>query len=201
MPKKSMNIDVMKMWKHVFVINVGVQTAVAELSTGKVVVTGTMDAHKLVDYVHRLTRKQVKIVPQPETEALAEKKELEKPEAEEEVEPEEEKEEKEEKKEEENTEIIPKIEEGGNGGNNESKEEKGVEEEKKEVVGDENGVVVNVDGESMKKMMYSYHYYPPLYVIEPPPQLFSDENPNACCISWTHHKINEKEEERVPYCF
>ncbi|KAG2399586.1 Heavy metal-associated isoprenylated plant protein [Vigna angularis] len=158
----------------------GVQTAVAELSTGKVIVTGTMDANKLVDYVHRRTRKQVKIVPQPEPEPLAEKKELENPGAEE-VKHEEEIEEKEEEKPAEDT----KKEEGGNDGNNESKEEKGIEEEevaKKEVVGDENGVVVNVDDESMKKMIYSY-YYQPLYVIEPPPQLFSDENPNACCIS------------------
>ena len=56
-----------------------------------------------------------------------------------------------------------------------------------EVGGDENGVVVlNIDDdESMKRMMYHYYYYQPLCVIEgiPPPQLFSDENPNACCIS------------------
>ncbi|KAF7816612.1 heavy metal-associated isoprenylated plant protein 9 [Senna tora] len=72
----------------------GVQTAVTELSTGKVMVTGTMDANKLVEY----------------------------------------------------------------------------------------NVVVAIDDEGMKRMMY---YYQPLYVIEriPPPQLFSDENPNACCIS------------------
>ncbi|KAK7353459.1 hypothetical protein VNO80_18906 [Phaseolus coccineus] len=163
----------------------GVQTAVAELSTGKVIVTGTMDANKLVDYVHRRTKKQVKIVPQPEPEP-GPKKELEKPAAEE-VKAEEEKEEKEEKKEEEKPAEKPEEEEGGNDGNNESKEEKGVEEEeaKKEVVGDENGVVDNVDDESMKRMMYSYYYQPPLYVIErtPAPQLFSDENPNACCIS------------------
>ncbi|KAK8465272.1 hypothetical protein PHAVU_009G038800 [Phaseolus vulgaris] len=166
----------------------GVQTAVAELSTGKVIVTGTMDANRLVDYVHRRTKKQVKIVPKPEPEPgpkKEENKESEKPGAEE-VKPEEEKEEKEEKEEEKPAE--PKEEEGGNDGNNESKEEKGVEEEeeaKKKVVGDENGVVDNVDDESMKRMMYSYYYQPPLYVIEPtpPPQLFSDENPNACCIS------------------
>jgi hypothetical protein len=49
-------------------INVGVQTAVTEFSTGKVTVTGTMDANKLVDYVYRRTKKQAKIVPQPEPE-------------------------------------------------------------------------------------------------------------------------------------
>ncbi|KAK8658336.1 hypothetical protein V6N13_036544 [Hibiscus sabdariffa] len=39
------------------------------------------------------------------------------------------------------------------------------------------------EDECMKKMIY---YYQPLYVMEripPAPQLFSDENPNACCIS------------------
>ncbi|KAH1112712.1 hypothetical protein GYH30_010794 [Glycine max] len=146
----------------------GVETAVTELSTGKAIVTGTMDANKLVDYVYRRTKKQVKIVSQPEPEAEPEKKEenkeLEKPAAEEAKPDEEEK------------------EEGGKD-ENENKEEKGVEE----VGGDENGVVVlNIDDdESMKRMMYHYYYYQPLCVIEgiPPPQLFSDENPNACCIS------------------
>ncbi|XP_022141144.1 heavy metal-associated isoprenylated plant protein 9, partial [Momordica charantia] len=40
------------------------------------------------------------------------------------------------------------------------------------------------DHENMKRMMYRYYQYQPLYIIEriPPPQLFSDENPNACCI-------------------
>ncbi|XP_004502776.1 heavy metal-associated isoprenylated plant protein 9 [Cicer arietinum] len=116
----------------------GVQTVVTELSTGKVTVTGTMDANKLVDYVYRRTKKQAKIVPQPEAE---------------EAKPEE------------------KKEEGGEDNKNESKEEKGEEEN------------IGVDEESMKRMMY---YYKPLYMIErmpPPPQLFSDENPNACCIS------------------
>ncbi|KAG5067337.1 hypothetical protein JHK86_011068 [Glycine max] len=141
--------------------------AVTELSTGKAIVTGTMDANKLVDYVYRRTKKQVKIVSQPEPEAEPEKKEenkeLEKPAAEEAKPDEEEKE--------------------GGKDENENKEEKGVEE----VGGDENGVVVlNIDDdESMKRMMYHYYYYQPLCVIEgiPPPQLFSDENPNACCIS------------------
>ncbi|CAJ1974495.1 unnamed protein product [Sphenostylis stenocarpa] len=191
----------------------GVQTAMAEFSTGKVIVRGTMDANKLVDYVYRRTKKQVKIVPQPEPEPKPEpepepehepepepekkeeKKELENPGAEE-TKPVEDKEENEEKKEEEKPSEEPKKEEEKpaeeakkeEGGNDDSKKEKGIEEEaaKKEVVGDENGVVVNVnvDDESMKRMMY-YYSYPPLYVIEPtpPPQLFSDENPNACCIS------------------
>ena len=62
-----------------------------EFSTGKVLVTGTMDANKLVDYVYRCTKKHAKIVPQPEPEPekKEESKEVEKP-AEEENKPEEE---------------------------------------------------------------------------------------------------------------
>lgn len=59
----------------------GVQTAETEFSSGKVKVTGTMDANELVDYVYKSTRKQAKIAPQPETEEPKpeEKKEEEKP--------------------------------------------------------------------------------------------------------------------------
>lgn len=157
----------------------GVQTAVTEFSTGKVTVTGTMDANKLVDYVYRRTKKQAKIVPKPEPEPEKkeeeESKEGEKPAAEEEAKPEEN------KKEEEKPTEEPKKEEGG-----ENKEEKGGEESKEETKKEESGAtaMVNIDEEGMKRMMY-YYQYPPLYVIErtPPPQLFSDENPNACSIS------------------
>ena len=122
------------------------QSAETELSSGKVTVTGTMDAGRLVDYVYRHTRKQAKIVPQPTEQKEEGGKEGEKP-AEEAA--------KEEKKEE--------AAEGG-------------EEVKKE--GEE---VINSMEEMAKKMMY----WQSVYVIErvPPPQLFSDENPNACCIS------------------
>ncbi|XP_025980378.2 uncharacterized protein [Glycine max] len=63
-----------------------------EFSTGKVLVTGTTDANKLVDYVYRCTKKHAKIVPQPEPEPekKEESKDVEKP-AEEENKPEEEK--------------------------------------------------------------------------------------------------------------
>lgn len=165
----------------------GVQTATTELSTGKVIVTGTMNAEKLVDYVYRRTKKQAKIVPQPEPEPekKEEKKEEEKPAAEEpkpeEAKPEEKKEENSEKKEEDQkaTEEEPKKQEAGE--NPEKNENK--EEAKKEEGGDQNiEVISSIDDEGMKRMMY---YYQPLYVIEriPPPQLFSDENPNACSIS------------------
>ncbi|GLT41559.1 hypothetical protein SLA2020_156130 [Shorea laevis] len=152
-----------------------VQTAVTEYDTGKVMVTGTMDANKLVEYVYRRTKKKARIVPQPEAqpEKKEEAKEQEKPV--EEAKPEEKKEENTEKKEEEKPQEEAKKEEGEKGGE-EKKEEK--EEGKKE--GEEN---INTEEEVMKRMI---HYYQPLYVIErmpPAPQLFSDENPNACRIS------------------
>lgn len=150
----------------------GVQTAATELSSGKVIVTGTMDANKLVDYVYRRTKKQARIVPQPEPEP---EKKGEAKEAEDQKPAEEEKPAEEAKKEEEN-------------GGDQNKEEKStVEKENKEEGNnkelEENGIIpVDIHEENMKRMMYYYH---PLYVIEriPPPQLFSDENPNACCIS------------------
>jgi type IV secretory pathway VirB10-like protein len=173
------------------IVNVGVQTAVAEFSTRKVTVTGTMDANKLVDYVYKKTKKQAKIVPKPEPEPEKkeeENKEGEKPADEEEAKPEENEGEKaaaeeeakpeENKKEERPTEEPKKEEEG------ENKEEMGGEESKEETKKEESGAVVYIDEEGMKRMMYSYEYHP-LYVIEPArgPQLFSDENPNACSIS------------------
>lgn len=141
----------------------GVQTTVTEYTTGKVIVTGTMDEKKLVDYVYRRTKKQARIVPQPDPEPD------EKPAAEEE-----------------------KKEESGEGpekpaeAEEEKEEEKEKEKKEEEDVGGEDMEVTEematAEEEVMKRMMY---YYQPLYVIErvPPPQLFSDENPNACCIS------------------
>ncbi|KAM5557825.1 heavy metal-associated isoprenylated plant protein 9 [Rosa sericea] len=153
----------------------GVQNAVTDHTSGKVTVTGTMDGDKLVDYVYRRTRKQAKIVPQPEPES--EKKEepaAEKPA--EEAKPEENAE----KKEEEKPAEEAKKEEGGGGESNKEGEEKKEEETKIE---EPNDVVNGIPEEELKRMVQ--HYYQPLYVFEriPPPQLFSDENPNACCIS------------------
>ncbi|XP_030512748.1 heavy metal-associated isoprenylated plant protein 9 [Rhodamnia argentea] len=149
----------------------GVQTAATEFSSGKVVVTGTMDPNKLVDYVYRRTKKQAKIVPQPEPEKQEEKKEGSEPPGD--VKPEGEKEE--EKPQEEKKEGDDKPDGG--------KEEK-AEEAKMEGQEVENLVVYSED--SMNRMVY---HYQPLYIVErlspdsPPPQLFSDENPNACCVS------------------
>ncbi|PRQ60601.1 putative heavy metal-associated domain, HMA [Rosa chinensis] len=139
----------------------GVQNAVTDHTSGKVTVTGTMDGDKLVDYVYRRTRKQAKIVPQPEPEP--EKKEepaAEKPA--EESKPEENAEKKEEEK---------------------PAEEAKKEEEEETKIEEHNDVVNGIPEEELKRMVQ--HYYQPLYVFEriPPPQLFSDENPNACCIS------------------
>ncbi|XP_062119946.1 heavy metal-associated isoprenylated plant protein 9-like [Humulus lupulus] len=161
----------------------GVQTAVTELSSGKVIVKGTMDANKLVEYVYRRTKKQATIVPQPEPEPQPQPEPEPKPEPEkkEEKAAEEEKKPAEEKKPEEAAaaEEASKVEEGKNIDNN------------NENIGENNGEEVmmminngfgSVEEENMKRMI---HYYQPLYVIEriPAPQLFSDENPNACCIS------------------
>ncbi|XP_076954464.1 heavy metal-associated isoprenylated plant protein 9-like isoform X2 [Bidens hawaiensis] len=146
----------------------GVRTVETDVGSSKVTVTGSMDGEKLVEYVYRRTKKQAKIVPQPEPEpepapALepAEKpKEEEKAEEKpaEEAKPEEKPAEKEKKE---------GGDGGGDGGNEEEKEEK---MERMEVI-------------DIQRMMY-YHQYPPMYVMEriPPPQLFSDENPNACSI-------------------
>ncbi|KAF3789238.1 hypothetical protein EJ110_NYTH18912 [Nymphaea thermarum] len=143
----------------------GVQTAETDLASSKVTVTGTMDANKLVEYVYRRTRKQANIVPPPKTEE--EKKEEPAEEAPKAEEKKEEKAEAEEKKEEEKKEEEKKEEEG-----KKEEESKGEEESKLQVLQEE---------DAMKKMVF----YPPIYVIERvyAPQIFSDENPNACCIS------------------
>ncbi|XP_058105108.1 heavy metal-associated isoprenylated plant protein 9 isoform X2 [Magnolia sinica] len=157
----------------------GVQTAETELSSSKVTVTGTMDADRLVDYVYRRTRKLAKIVPQPSNEEKAgeEKKpeespkEAEKP-PEEAPKTEEKKEENGEKKEEEK----PPEKEENTASEEKPAEAAAVEEEPKK-----EGEEIPINDDLAKKVMY----WPPVYVIEhiPPPQLFSDENPNACCIS------------------
>ncbi|CAN7045831.1 hypothetical protein IGI04_008446 [Brassica rapa subsp. trilocularis] len=138
----------------------GVQTTMTEYTTGKVIVTGTMDEEKLVDYVYRRTKKQARIVPQPD--------------------PEPEKSAAEEDKKEESGEgpEKPAEETGGEKEEEEKKEEEDGGGEETEVTEE----MATAEEEGMKRMMY---YYQPLYVIErvPPPQLFSDENPNACCIS------------------
>ncbi|KAE8680409.1 IAA-amino acid hydrolase ILR1-like 5-like [Hibiscus syriacus] len=152
----------------------GVQSAVTEHSTGKVTVTGTMDSDKLVDYVYRRTKKQARIVPQSEPEPQQEpEKQEEKKDGEEKPMEEAKPEENAEKKEENPPEETDKKEAGG-----ENKEE-----EKKEEEGNNCSYNIINEEESMNRMIY---YYQPLYVIErmpPAPQLFSDENPNACCIS------------------
>ncbi|CAN4099140.1 unnamed protein product [Withania somnifera] len=118
----------------------GVRTAETDLNLGTVTVTGSMDANKLVDYVYRRTKKQAKIVLQPEPQKHKE-------------------------------EPNPTPDEQG---------KKLEEEEKKE--GGEDSNKVSEGEENINKTIYCCQT---LYVIEriPPPQLFSDENPNACCIT------------------
>ncbi|KAL7183471.1 hypothetical protein ACSBR2_025806 [Camellia fascicularis] len=155
----------------------GVKTVTTELSLGKVTVTGTMDPNRLVDYVYRRTKKQAKIVPQPQPQPQPQpepKPEPEKPEAN-----------PEEKKEAEKPAEEPKLEEEKKEGETAEKKppkEEKKEEAKKEEEEEEQSMVITSDEQSMQRMM---GYYQPLYFIEriPPPQLFSDENPNACCIT------------------
>lgn len=175
----------------------GVQAAETKLSTGKVTVTGTINGEKLVEYVYRRTGKLAKIIPQPpeeeEKKEEVEKKAEEKP-------PEEKKEEtaeeNAEKKEEEKAPEQESPEGDKDGG---GKEEKGGGEEKKEA-GQTNYADVPNEADMVKRMVYwngsiiseeemakrmTMHWMP-VYAIErppPPPQIFSDENPNACCIS------------------
>ncbi|XP_057462029.1 heavy metal-associated isoprenylated plant protein 9-like [Actinidia eriantha] len=157
----------------------GVRTVTTELSSGKVTVTGTMDANRMVDYVYRHTKKQAKIVPQPEPEKPpeAEPKPEEKKEAEKPAE--------ESKSEDKKEGEAAKKKEGGEKPPEEGKKEggEGNSNEKNEVnkAGEEESMNI-VDEQSMQRMLY---HYQPLYMIEriPPPQLFSDENPNACCIT------------------
>ncbi|XP_076932266.1 heavy metal-associated isoprenylated plant protein 9-like isoform X2 [Bidens hawaiensis] len=62
----------------------GVRTVETDVSSSKVMVTGSMDGEKLVEYVYRRTKKQAKIVPQPEPEPAPALEQAEKPKEEEE---------------------------------------------------------------------------------------------------------------------
>ncbi|XP_064960974.1 heavy metal-associated isoprenylated plant protein 9 isoform X2 [Musa acuminata AAA Group] len=177
------------------ILKMRVQTADTDLSTGKVTVTGTMDGEKLVEYISRRTGKLASIIPQPPKEEGKEEAEKK---------PEEEKPAEEKKEDKKEDEKAPQPEDGA-GGNKEGdgKEEKGGgEEQKKEgegVANDNANVVGQEEEDMMKKMIYwngsitgedemarRMLHYMPVYVIQqppPPPQFFSDENPNACCIS------------------
>lgn len=154
-------------------------------------VTGTMDENKLVDYVYRRTKKQARIVPQPQQENTPPPKP-------------------EEKKEDEAAAPAPppppetKTEDPNNNKDQEEQPKPGttttgtaeegeptaevkpssVEVEEAKPAAEGGDETMDEDHENMKRMMYQYYQYQPLYVIEriPPPQLFSDENPNACCI-------------------
>ncbi|KAK9145890.1 hypothetical protein Sjap_005793 [Stephania japonica] len=174
----------------------GVQTAETDLGSGKVSVTGTMDAQRLVDYVYRRTKKQARIVPQqepapepkPEPEPDPKKEEeekkeegSEKPPEEAEAKSEDKQEENVEKKEEEKP--VEQEEEKKEGGGNESENKGDYQNQQVEEVKEDQMANKVEEDQMMHKMIY-HNFYQPLYVIEriPAPQLFSDENPNACCI-------------------
>lgn len=170
------------------------QAVETELSSGKVTVTGTLTGDKLVDYICRRTGKLAKVIPPPpppqppqeeeKKEEVAEKK------PEEEKPPEEKKEENpaEEKKDEEKSPVEAAA------AAEEKKDEK-AEEAKEDMVKRTMYWYPHVNGNYFAEEA-DYYYgrqqwmpvpWMPVYVIDhrppPPPQLFSDENPNACCIS------------------
>ncbi|EHA8591329.1 putative Heavy metal-associated isoprenylated plant protein 9 [Cocos nucifera] len=175
----------------------GVQTAETELRTRKVTVTGTMNGEKLAEYIYRRTGKLAKIVPQPPKE---EEKKGESEKKAEETPPEEEEEKKEENGEKKEEEKAPQQENAEGNSNGGGEEEKGGgEEQKKEGEGQTNADIPN-EGDMVKRMVFwngsiiseeemangRMMHWMPVYVIERPPpplQIFSDENPNACCIS------------------
>lgn len=176
------------------------QAAETELSSGNVTVTGTVTGDKLVDYIYRRTGKLAKVIPPPpppppppeeDKKEEAEKK------------PEEDQKPPEEKKEETPAAKKEEEEKSPAAAADEKKDEKAEGEANMQFTGPE---------EMVKRMMYwngggnyfadqeadyyNYGYgkqrmpvpWMPVYVVEhhqppPPPQLFSDENPNACCIS------------------
>lgn len=138
----------------------GVQSVEPDLKNHTVTVKGTVDPNKLVEYLHRKTRKHVEIVPPKKD---GDKKEGDKKEGD--------------KKEGGKKEGGEKKEGGGDkkdGG--ESK--KGGDNEKK------GGEESKSDAEDKKDESKKNEAPIPRYVIEHvhPPQLFSDENPNACSI-------------------
>ncbi|XP_074558915.1 heavy metal-associated isoprenylated plant protein 9-like [Curcuma longa] len=166
----------------------GVQMAKTDMTAGKVTVTGTVTGKKIAEYIHRRTGKIASIVLPPPNEE-EKKKEEKKPE---EKAPED-------KSEEKKKDSNEKKEEGKGSepqeNANDKKEGDAREEEKKEA----NIVSVSQD-DMMKRMMYwpgnfgeeemarrMMVHWMPVYMIQqpppPPPQLFSDENPNACCIT------------------
>lgn len=165
-----------------------------ELSSGKVTVTGSMDANKLVEYVYRRTKKEAKVVPQLPPEAEKAKESETKPQEQEEAGKDNEEAKPEEKKEEATAEAEKKdggISAAARGDESAEKIVKEDGEQGKAQDKEEGGGENHEDGQGIQKMMM-YRYYhqeyeqqPVVYAIEriPPPQLFSDENPNACCIT------------------
>ncbi|KAF5743424.1 hypothetical protein HS088_TW08G00005 [Tripterygium wilfordii] len=172
----------------------GVQTVATELSSGRVTVTGTMDANKLVDYVYRRTKKQAKILPQPEDQEkppaaaasapAPEEKEEEKKEENNDEEKKEEQGKPPEQKEEKETNMKEQGPEGEQNNNNNIIQIEANKQLQEELV--DNLSFHEEENNNTKRsasMMYGYYNYQVMERIPPPPQLFSDENPNACCIS------------------
>lgn len=164
-----------------------------------------MDENKLVDYVYRRTKKQARIVPQPQPEPEPEPApEPSKPEEEEQQPPAAatgapEAEIKTEDG------VAAQPEQGTDVALNSNTQQEDQQKPKSDMEQptaeidpsivdveqgekrDQNIVRIEDHENMMNRMMYQYNYqyHQPLYVLQPippPPQLFSDENPNACCI-------------------
>ena len=160
---------------HAVSFHSGVQRVEAELKSGKVTVTGTVEAEKLIDYIHRRTGKIAKPISAPPKEEVK-KGDDKSPEEKKEEEHDEEKMKKEdgtEQKKDENVPTAAQVQENGVDG----------DEEKKE--GDAEGGNNNTTAVNEEDMVKKTMNWSPVYMFErlPPPQIFSDENPNACCIS------------------
>lgn len=186
------------------------QAAETDLSSGKATVTGTMTGDKLVEYIYRRTGKIAKVIPPPPPPPPPEEKKDDgekKPEEEKPPADAEKKEDNAEKKEDEKQPAPAEPEAAGAEKKEEKKEGEEAENQATMQFSGPEEVMM------MKRMMYlnnynsyggyghnhgyNYNYYEddygkrmvpwmPVHVIErppPPPQLFSDENPNACCIS------------------
>lgn len=189
----------------------GVQTAEADFTSGKITVTGTMDPNKLVDYVYKHTKKQARIITKPEPQLKLEPEPKPEPEPQQEekgadadadtddskkpadAEPEQDGgvkggQEKQVKKED----AINGDGEKGNRDDNAPKEETDKQPKQESGDEDEKKMMIMTAMPQIQPTMPSipyYHYYQPIYVIErvpppyPPAMFFSDENPNACCVS------------------
>lgn len=156
-----------------YIVNmIGVESAEPDLKNSEVIVKGVFDTEKLCDYVHKRTGKHATVVnvePVKKEEKVESKEETKAPEGGE--------------------------KEAAKKGDQESKEAVVVAPEQPAKVapvpaGVESDDPATTEPRKNELMMYNqypqnFQMYPQRYVQEMnsyPPQMFSDENPNACCV-------------------